>query len=144
MRLKNHDSYFNKILDYANSIGVTIYFYKDLDSAHYESHGKKVYIDPKYKNSDLIAYLLHEIGHFEDDLYTSSKTVEKLYVLADKKSDKGIPLSDKEYNCIIQCEKNAWYHGAIIARKLKIPLGKWYKKIEKESLLTYQKIKRRK
>lgn len=144
MKLKNHLTYYNKILDYAKSIGVEVFFYHKLNNAYYQSYGKKIYIDPDFKEADQIAILLHELGHFEDEIFTSDKKVEKLYERAAIKCDEDIPLSKREFNCLINCELNAWIHGAIIAKKLKIPLGKWYKKIQDKSMVSYFNCKTKK
>lgn len=144
MKLKNHSTYFNKILDYAKSVGIDIIFYTKLNNAYYQPYGKKIYIDPEIKGSDQIAILLHELGHFEDEVFTSDKKVELLYQRAAYKCDEDIPLSKREFNCLIGCELNAWNHGAIIAKKLKIPTGKWYKKIQDKSIATYFETKTKK
>lgn len=136
MKMKNTNTYFNKLIDYCKAVGIDVYTKKDLNNAFYVSV-RRIYLDESFKDSLLIAVLLHEIGHFEDELLTSNKKLEELYARAAEKCDKDISMNKKEFDCLIGCETRAWQMAEVLARKLKIPLGKWFYKHRDSALLTY-------
>ena len=140
MKLRNYNIYYNKILDYCKVIDVTVYFKKELNNAMFITKGRKIYIDPNFNESEIIACLLHELGHFIDDTL-NNKQFDKLYEKAYKKMDKDRALTKKEFNCILMCEANAWTHGEVIAKKLKIPVGRWYYKTMQNYLVSYFEVK---
>lgn len=140
MKLKHYNTYYNKILDYCKIINVDVYFQTGLNNAMFITKGRKIYIDPEFTESDKIAVLLHELGHFLDDTINNKK-FDKLYERASKKMDKNISLNFNEFNCIMTCELNAWKLGIVIAKKLKIPLGLWYKKTSEKYLASYFEVK---
>ena len=141
MKLKNEDLYFNKILTYCNAVGITVFYKPLLNNA--QIYDKKIYIDPTFTGSHLISVLLHEIGHFEDDIVNNNQFNE-LYAQASIKVDNNIALNQKEFDCIMKCEVGAWLKGEHIAKKLKIPLGKWYLKSMNKFLTPYYETKVRK
>lgn len=96
---------------------------------------RKIVLDREMDESTEIATFLHELGHSTDDYLTNPKT-EKKYDNAYRAFYKN-EATEKQNKLVLECEKRAWFYGRGIAKKLRIPLGKWYDKEEEASLKDY-------
>lgn len=133
--LKNHDLYMEKLLAYAYACEITIE-YKEMDGdGSYVPSRRKVKLDKDLPESTEVATLLHELGHSLDDNLTDKKielVMDKAYKAFYKRS-----ANKRQVEHVVECEKRAWVYGRGIAKKLRIPLGKWYDEEERTALEGY-------
>lgn len=152
--MKNYDLYYNKILDYAKLCGVVVYWSKDdLDYEHFGEFSEKsqgrphaIYItvdravEKTYKKKYVLACMLHELGHYEDSLkfkkFYSLKNLDKAYVSYQKS---GV-CTPNQKRLILKCETMAWDQALVIAKKLNIPVGKWFSETRASALGIYASI----
>lgn len=133
--LKRYDDYLDKLKLYAEACEITIE-YKSVDGdGVYVPSRRKIVLDPDLPESTEIATLLHEIGHSMDDTLINKRT-EKVMDRA-YKAFYDQSASKKQVEKVVECEKRAWIYGRSIAKKLRIPLGKWYDYEEKSALEGY-------
>lgn len=134
--LKNYKIYREKILAYAKVVNITVEFKEENSDGVYIPSKSKVRIDDALEEAEEISTLLHELGHALDDKLDStnfSKSIERAYYQVYKGKPSKIQL-DK----VIECEKKAWDLGRVIAKKLRINLGKWYNYQESQALKDYR------
>lgn len=134
--LKNYDIYIEKIQAYTEACEITIE-YKDVpgDGAYMPSR-RVISVDKDLPESTEIATLLHEMGHSMDDTLYDKRSMKIL--------DKAFPAfyngtaTEAQKAAVIECERRAWVFARGIAKKLRIPLGKWFDKEENEALSDYR------
>ena len=142
--LKNFDKYLQKLELYAKAIKVKLVS-RDLDGCggSYAPWNRMLKVDHDIEGSSLIATILHELGHEMDDSLREDLD-KKMYskimscyvaVYSDKHTEEQLAL-------VIECESRAWDYGKVIAKKLKIPLGKWYTNEAKECVAAYKDTKK--
>src|SRR3990167_3005148 len=126
MKLKNYSNYLNIIKDYCTLCQIKL-VYKNIKTheGDYNDTHKIITVDDNLDDSEEIAVLLHELGHFECDNVATSVQKKRIGNIYFKKSGGGT-LSKKEGLSYRKCEDDAWEQGRIIAKRLKIRLGKWY------------------
>jgi len=133
--LKHYELYCTRLRNYAASNGITVVF-KECDIDQWDPRTNTVTIDTEQSQSAEIASFLHELGHSIDDLvskpavYDSKiwKAYDAMYANKATKTQKALVLS---------VEKKAWSNGRDIAKRLRIPLGKWYTQAEIFCLASY-------
>jgi hypothetical protein len=136
--LKNYLKYMEKLEHYAETLGLRIISREESSEGAYNHNNSTIVIDPDLSESKEIAVLLHELGHAMDYHLTNKKLSPKIwsayhYVLGDT------PPSQDKLETVMAAEVRAWENGAVIAKRLKIPLGKWYASERKSALLNYRK-----
>lgn len=146
-KLKNYIDYYNKLLDYAKVCHINVFMAelyenqdeKDLGEYLYES--RTINLNKKLTQKELIATLLHELGHFEDHKINGiNEKVEQAY----KNLNNGVLPTVNQKRLIVECEQKAWDYGESLAKKLKIPLGSWYTKEVLAGMTNYYSLKTRK
>lgn len=134
--LKNFDTYKDKLQAYIDACELTIEYREvDGDGAYLPSR-RVIKLDKDLPESTEIATILHECGHSTDDALHDPFSEKKL-----DKAYKAFYNDKATYNqkkAVIECEQRAWIFARGIAKKLRIPLGKWFDAEEKESLKSYQ------
>jgi hypothetical protein len=133
--LKNHDAYLDKLKAYAQACEITVEWKNEDGDGAYIPSLRKIKIDPDLPDSTEIATLLHELGHSLDDtLYSKSvmRVLDRAYKAVYHKKP-----TQQQLQSVLDCEKRAWTFGRSIAKKLRIPLGKWYAAEEAEALKIY-------
>lgn len=141
-KVKNFNIHFQKLIDYAKLCKIEIHKKKSLTSDETEEgkfteEDRHIDLSWEMNQKELLATLLHELGHFEDYMVVSSKKLDRAYNLLNE--DKPITLIEKRL--IVKCEKRAWAFGRILAKKFNIPLGYWYSREEQKALATYKAVK---
>lgn len=135
--LKNYEAYVKTIRLYAKAIGVKIvYEDQDGDGAYVPKY-RKIRVDPDLSETRELSVLLHELGHMWD-FALIDKTTERKVDFASKAVYKN-KATTKQLRFLIQCERRAWNYGRAIAKKLGIPLGKWYERVQNDCLSSYRK-----
>lgn len=134
--LANCEEYFLTLKCYAKALKIKI-IYAHIDcEGIYIPNRRTIKLDPDLDDQELIATLLHELGHSLDDALVTKTTyrhLDKAYPrVYDNKGTK------QQLQTVLSCEKRAWICGKAIAKRLKIPLGKWYNRISKRNLRTYR------
>ncbi len=132
--LKNYLIYLKKIETYAKASGIRIYW-RDSAEDLFNHRGSFVVIDSTLSETDEIATLLHEIGHGLDPSFIlqTSQTLFDAYDASYSRKSNNV-----QDDMVYEAEVRAWNNGRVLAKLLKIPLGKWYSKVEEESLKTYK------
>lgn len=138
--LKNFDTYRDKLEAYSKACELTLeYRDHDGDGTYFPSR-RKIVIDKDLPESTEIATFLHEIGHSMDDtLHSKSmeKKFDKAYKAIYSKRKKPTP---QQKELVLGCEERAWMYGRAIAKKLRIPLGKWYDEEQTDALKSYRDL----
>lgn len=128
--IKNHDKYLKKLKMYAKSRNIKIQHKNNFEyEGCFYPNWRLIVLDADLEDDEEIAILLHELGHTLDDLI-QTKEVQHQYDLAkvSKKADKAI----------MDAEKRAWNFAKLIAKDLRIPLGKWFYYYKKICLNSYR------
>lgn len=136
--LPNYDHYLDKLKLYASACEITVEYKEEPGEGIYIPKRRTLRIDPNLEESSVIAIFLHELGHSLDDSLTQPKYEKKL---------------DKAYNAmyrkeagakhralIMECEQRAWGFARGLAKKLRIPLGKWFDREEEDALQSYREF----
>lgn len=133
--LPNFDIYMDKLRMYSEACELTIE-YRDVDGdGVYLPSRRVIKLDKDLPESTEVATLLHEMGHTLDDALHDpimEKRIDKCY----KAFYKDKATFDQKI-VVFDCEKRAWVYARGIAKKLRIPLGKWFAEEEEDSLKSY-------
>lgn len=135
-RLRKAEEYLGKIYQYADAVDIRIEVKASADDGVYLPARRKIVIDKDLDPSEEVAILLHELGHALDDAL-AKKSMEKRVDSAYKAIYAKKP-TRKQRDFVMGCELRAWEYGRGIAKKLRIPLGKWYDRVRDESLKSYR------
>lgn len=134
--LKNFDLYMDKLRLYAEACELIVE-YKDIDGdGIYLPSKRKIQLDKDLPESTEVATFLHELAHTMDDALHDPCTEKKLD-RAYKAFYKDRASYDQKH-LVIACETRAWTYARGIAKKIRIPLGKWFYEEEEEALKSYQ------
>lgn len=136
--LKNYDKYLQQIELYARALKVEIIYKTDPSDGAYDQRGSKLTIDPDLSESCEIATLLHELGHATDYSLIDIKSSCKIFDAYSKVYDDGG--TKKDLKLVIESEVRAWDNGILIAKRLKIKLGKWYYMERESALNSYKEV----
>ncbi len=139
--LKNFDIYKDKLLQYVEACSLTIAYREEDGDARYVPSRRKIYLDRDLSESTEIACLLHEIGHSMDDTLSAKsleKKIDRAYYAAYNKKPTTL-----QKELVVGCEERAWVYGRSIAKRLKIPLGKWFDREESDALKSYRDLETR-
>lgn len=122
--LKNYDQYWGRITAYAKASGIAIELKPEDSDGCYIPSRSKIRVDNTLSEAHTIAVLLHELGHAFDIGIANKKLdakTEKAYeaVLRGK-------YTPAQKDLFMACEERAWDGGVVIAKNLKIRLGKWF------------------
>lgn len=146
--IKNYNIYLNKLLDYCKLVNVVVYDAKlknDKDDSYftgeYRTRGRVIKLEESLTQKETLAVLLHEIGHFIDEMFDPEKANHKNLLSAYQKFFSNKPMTHKQKLLIIDCETTAWNYGRVLAKKLKIPVGDWFEKEMMAGLAEYNSIK---
>ena len=145
MKLRNYQKYLNKLLDQSAMWEVTVYSAAlKSNLGEYVSGKRVINLEETMDQSEEIAVLLHELGHFLDDMedpgFNNGKILLAAYGVINVKEENAV-LSRKAKALVIECERRAWAKGRVLAKKLKIPLGSWYDVEELAGIAEYSAIK---
>lgn len=132
--LKNYLKYLKKIEDFAKGSHIRI-FWKESAEDSFQHRGAFIIVDSTLSEADEIATLLHELGHGIDASFILKESEKLFWAYTNVYEETG---TTKQSKLVYEAEKRAWDNGRLIAKRLKIPLGKWYSKAEKESLKSYK------
>lgn len=138
-KLKHTEAYFKRLHTFASAMGIIVISDIDVDGeGQWIPTRNKIKIDQDLADSQLIATFLHELGHALDDItFNDPKHEERLgkayYAVYQNTAKK------TQTKLVVECEKRAWQKGRIIAKKLRIKLGKWYDEEEADCLAAYKK-----
>lgn len=128
--------YLKRLSFFAYAIGVKLKVNPFKDEGVWLPAVRVVRVDVNMGDTDLIATLLHELGHALDDVLTpSGRKTDKIYK-AYRAMYKGRPTAAQK-RLVVSLERKAWRYGRDIAARLNIRLGKWYDDIEKDSIKSY-------
>jgi hypothetical protein len=133
--LPNFEAYLAKLLAYAKACEIKVIYRDEPCDGVYQPSRRTIIIDKDLPESTEIATLLHELGHAEDDAFLDEFTLARLEKLYRKVYR--VKLSKRDLAQVLECERRAWQFGRAIAKKLRIPLGKWFEAEEDEALTAY-------
>lgn len=136
--LKNYEKYLRKLETYAETMGIRIISREEPCDGTYHPNNSTIVIDPDLSDSCEIATLLHELGHAMDYQLNNKKLSPKIWHAYEKLFDGAHNINQLE--TVIEAEIRAWENGSLIAKRLKIPLGKWYAYERKTALTNYRKV----
>jgi len=135
--MKKYDLYISRLLAFAKALGISV-TWKRLGSyeAYYRPDNNSITIDDELDPESEIASMLHELGHAVDEYRVerlNQEDVSRAYTAWYEGRD-----TRSQRKKVLAEERAAWRIGRIIAKNLKISLGKWYAKEQKESLAVYR------
>lgn len=136
--LKHFPKYLKKLCKFSKEMGFKVRF---TDDEEFDEQGEfnptkkqiKIGIFEK-KSSEVIALLLHEMGHVLDHHLSKgfSFSINRAYFnMYMEKSTRN------QQEIVLECEKRAWEYGEGISRCCGIKLGKWFKDKRRECLRAY-------
>jgi hypothetical protein len=136
-RLRRYDLYIDKLMAYAEACQITVVYRIEPSDGVYIPARRKIVLDKDLEPGEEIATFLHELGHAMDDSLengtTHFKKLQNAYhATYEKKPTK------YQRSLVVACEKRAWEYGRGIARKLRIPLGKWFTEAMEDGLKSYR------
>lgn len=132
-KLKNYGQYLQKIKNYAKALNIKVEWREEEENGAYIPTRRAIVLDPDMTDSETIAVFLHELGHAtEFAAYTP-----KIDKFTDKAYSAKRP-TRRQQRRIMDCERTAWNYGRVIAKKLRIRLGKWYDEHERDALNSYK------
>lgn len=108
------------------------------EGARFSELSRRIYLDDDDSDPELVATLLHEIGHILDLTLNYKDYTEELDVAYERFYDE--KANKKQKRMVLSSEKRAWAVGKKIAKQLKIPLGKWFDDEQKVCLDSYRSI----
>jgi hypothetical protein len=150
--MKNYEAYFNKLLDFARVCNLRVYMERSgknyslketdeaIDLGEFDPRKRTVSINSNIPPSTQIAVFLHELGHFYDHMKDPKFAQSKKLLRGYTKYIYSEPVTPEEKKRIVECERRAWANGAVIAKLLGIPLGRWYKKERTDGMAFYRSI----
>lgn len=143
MKLRNYNLYMKKIKAFARLCNVRITFVKNLpESGEYRPLRREVIIDRNLDQAAKLSTLLHELGHFMDDLRNPFNNFANRFHNDGRTAiDQERHLTMNQKKKILKTEKEAWKNARALASQLNIPLGKWFNQDEKSSLNSYYAIR---
>lgn len=146
MKLKNYQLYLKKVKAYARLCEVSIIFKKEVDgTGEYRPGRREVAIERGLGQSAIISTLLHELGHFMDDLRNPTNNFANRFHNDGRTAiEKELYLTQRQKNQVLKLEKEAWKNAEALARQLKIPMGRWFYQDKESSLNSYRAIRLRK
>jgi hypothetical protein len=134
--LRKYDDYLDKIKLYCEACQITLEFRDVPGDGMYVPTLRKIVIDRDLPESTEIATILHELAHSMDDSLSDKKMMRKL--------DKAYPAfykgtaTEAQKQLVIDCETRAWAFSVSLAKRLRIPLGKWFYAEQTEALNDYR------
>lgn len=136
MDLKHYERYRTLLQVFAKACRLRIRYSHTREDSFVPTRNR-VNIEKGQEESEEIAVILHELGHFLD--YTTAPEkwtteLDKAYRMAyaDKR------MSPRNRRMVLACERRAWKYGRRLARQLKISLGRWYDEHEDACLKSYK------
>lgn len=136
--LKNHGVYLQKLKLYAKACEVKIVYREDPELGGYCPTRRMVFLDPDLDESTEVAILLHELGHQLDDalhLPGQVHATSRAYLASYRSKP-----TRKQKALVLACERRAWRNGRAIAKRLRIPLGKWFESERERALSGYRNL----
>jgi hypothetical protein len=135
-RIKNYRLYIQRLEKYAKSVNIRVVRSQQDGDGEYDTQNSVLYIDPDLDEDDELSTFIHELGHAFDYMLSHKKLSPKIWRAYEKVYYK--KPNQEELDTVVEAEVRAWEIGKLVARRLKIPLGKWYAKARKSSLLNYR------
>lgn len=136
--MKNFNKYYNILLKYCETCRIKVYTRSNFNNAFYSPKKRMIVFDDKQPPKRVLAWFIHELGHFEDDLVLDG--IDEFYATIASKIDNAELLYKKEVEFFYKIEERAWDSGRLLAeKKLLIPCGKWFDKEKKVALDNYLK-----
>jgi len=135
--VKNYDIYLSRLINFAKALGIKMTWKPDIGcDGLYDPISHQVEIDNELDNDEEIATILHELGHAMDEYRVERldqpRRMKAYTAWYDGKDTK------LQRKLVIEEEIIAWKIGRLIAKQLKIPLGKWYDYNQKAGLAVYR------
>lgn len=143
MKLRNMDVYMSAIEEYCNVTNIKLVEVPEFEGCgEYNPNNRTIKYDNSLSDSEIISTLLHELGHYQDDLRNPNKYGGTHHYYGRTRLERQyVYLTAKQKQAIWDTETEAWKNGRAIAKQLKIKLGKWFDKDETSSLNTYRPIR---
>ncbi len=136
-KLKNYELYLKRLTLFAAAVNVKIVLDEFQDDGVWVPLSGTIRIDDRMSESDIIATILHELGHSMDDILSKTEDHENAIFSAYKATYKN-KQNKKQLQIVLDSEHRGWAYGRDIAKRLRIRLGKWFDDAEAESLQTYK------
>lgn len=139
-KLKNFDVYLQKLEIYIKASKLKLeYSDKITCGGEFVPNRRKIVIEENLTDSETIATILHELGHSEDDSLLPQTIEHKLGTAIE--AFHGDKFTPGQRELVLACEARAWKFGKAIAKRLQIPLGKWYAESKNFALKGYRSAK---
>lgn len=129
-----YEDYLKKLLAYCDLVGVEVKI-TPKKSGMFDFTNKVLYYGKENSRADTISIILHELGHFRDDIKLLNKNPEMYEALDKLYNKKNYSIDDVKI--VIDCETRAWAEAEYLAKELNIKLGSWFDTFRKKCLKTY-------
>ncbi|MBX2986711.1 MAG: hypothetical protein KF802_02340 [Bdellovibrionaceae bacterium] len=143
MKLKKFKIYLRAIKAYCKAVNIKLIPVRGFEGCgEYDPNRRVIKYDNTLSNSDIISTLLHELGHYLDDLRNPNKYAGAHHYYGRTRLERNyVYLTVNQKQVLFSTETEAWDNAEAIAKQLKIPLGNWFKKDKISSLNTYRSIR---
>jgi hypothetical protein len=132
--------YMSRLRKFAKSVKMKIKIKVSTDEGGaYIPSMRLIVLDSDNSKADMLAALLHELGHFIDHTIIKTRYTSELERAYKKVYTSKSTLRQKQL--VLDCEKAAWQVGKNLAKQLDIPLGKWFYKVKRYCIHEYRKMK---
>lgn len=126
-KLSRYSEYLDSLKLYSKALKIKVeYKHGDFEGGEYHHHTRVLKLEPDLADSQEIACFLHELGHALDETLSGvkyTKALSKAYLAFYR--GQASPLQTAG---VVKCEKDAWKYAEVIAKLLKIRLGRWFYK----------------
>ena len=128
-----------KIKAFAKLCRVSINFVDHMEEfGCYYGNKRSITISKSLGQAELLATLLHELGHFIDDLRNPhNHLTNRFHNGARTAIEEDRKLTFLQKKRLLKIEREAWKNARALAKQLDIPLGNWFYKDEKSALASY-------
>lgn len=138
-RLPAFDKYKKKCVEFAKALRYKVVYKANVEGeAEFSGPRRQITVDEDMTEPEIIASILHELGHAIDAIFTQNWTTEqnKAYdVFYDNL------FTQRQKNLVVAAEIRAWDFAEELAVELGIPLGKWFFHERKVCLKGYKEAK---
>lgn len=136
-KLKHYEEWLDRIEKYTKASGIKIERTSSEEGVYIPTRNK-ICISPDLSESYEIAVLLHELGH-AFDIGIVDKKINNKVELAYGAVYSGGKCTPGQLKLVLACEERAWDTGKVIAKNLRIKLGKWYDDARDRNIRGYKK-----
>jgi len=139
--LKHYGKIMNKLENFAEVSGIKIERGEEPGDGSFHHSTNTIILDEDLESTAEIATLLHELGHAYDYKLAIKPLSNRIFSAYDRIYEPDRVPSKRDMDLVMAAEVRAWCNAELIAKRLKIKLGKWFFSERKACLSDYRRSK---